>query len=177
MEVVTLESERLILRKWKEDDIYDLFEYASVEGVGEMAGWPHHQTIDESKAIVQLFLNKDIWAIEHKSDHKVIGSIGLHDSWAAQDEIFKHLTSKEIGYVLSKDYWGQNLMPEAVKTMIQYCFETLKFDLITCCHFTHNMQSKRVIEKCGFTYYDQSTYEAKQLNQTFSDYRYLLKRH
>lgn len=36
-----IETDRLILRAWKEDDLQDFFEYASIEGVGEMAGWRH----------------------------------------------------------------------------------------------------------------------------------------
>lgn len=57
---------------------------------------------------------------------------------------------REIGYVLSKDYWGMGLMPEAVKAVIKYLFEDVKLDFIICNHYTDNDQSKRVKEKCGF---------------------------
>lgn len=40
---LTIETERLILRPWKQTDLDDFFEYASVDGVGEMAGWKHHE--------------------------------------------------------------------------------------------------------------------------------------
>lgn len=40
---IYLETDRLILRFWNEEDIFDFYEYASVEGVGEMADWKHHQ--------------------------------------------------------------------------------------------------------------------------------------
>ena len=39
----TLETPRLTLRPWRESDLSYLYEYASVPGVGEMAGWPHHE--------------------------------------------------------------------------------------------------------------------------------------
>ena len=39
---ITIETNRLILREWNQEDLDDLFEYASVPGVGELAGWPHH---------------------------------------------------------------------------------------------------------------------------------------
>ena len=53
---VVLETERLILREWKLSDAKDLYEYASVPGVGEKAGWSHHESLSESKAIL-----KDLW--------------------------------------------------------------------------------------------------------------------
>ena len=39
-----IETDRLILRPFKRSDLHDLFEYASVAGVGEMAGWKHPET-------------------------------------------------------------------------------------------------------------------------------------
>ena len=59
---------------------------------------------------------------------------------------------REVGYVLSKDYWGRGLVPEAVKAVIGYCFGVLNYDYLLCGHFIWNEQSRRVIEKCGFRY-------------------------
>ena len=59
---------------------------------------------------------------------------------------------REIGCVLSKDYWGRGLMPEAVKEVIKYCFEELHLDFLIYSYFVWNNQSKRVCEKCGFKY-------------------------
>ena len=52
-------------------------------------------------------------------------------------------------------------MPEAVKAVINYCFSVLRFDFLTCGHFLHNNRSRRVIEKCGFTYFGDSDYETQ----------------
>lgn len=106
---------------WKEDDLEDFYEYAKVEGVGEMAGWPHHKSIEESKRILESFINEqDVYALYYKQNQKVIGSLGVHD----RDKVdgFGE-NQKEIGYVLSKDYWNQGIMTEAVKEVIKYCFE------------------------------------------------------
>ena len=54
-----IETERLILRSFKQADLDDFFEYASVEGVGEMAGWKHHDSIDKSQKILNSFINND----------------------------------------------------------------------------------------------------------------------
>lgn len=57
-----------------------------------------------------------------------------------------------LGYVLYEDYWGQGIMVEASKAAINYAFENLDIQLLTVNHYPFNHQSKRVIEKCGFSY-------------------------
>lgn len=173
----TLETDRLILRAWQETDVNDFFEYASVEGVGEMAGWKHHDSIELSKKILQSFISgKNVFAIVYKENNKVIGSLGLHESWANDESTYAHLKVKEIGYVLSKAYWGKGLMPEAVTAIIRFCFDKCNLDAVTIGHFLSNGQSKRVIDKCGFTFVKQSEYYAKQLQLTFDDMKYILLR-
>lgn len=174
---VVIRTDRLILRAWRESDIDDLFEYASVDGVGEMAGWEHHETIEVSRKILDDFISeKNVFAIVYIEENKVIGSLGLHRSWANDDEIYKDLKSKDIGYVLSKDYWGMGLMPEAVQAVISFCFNSCGLEALTCGHFEKNSKSKRVIEKCGFSFVRKSEYHAKQLQKSFSDMEYILLR-
>ena len=149
---IRIETDRLILRAWQETDLYDFYEYASVDGVGEMAGWNHHQSLEESRRILGFFINgKKTLALELKENGKVIGSLGLEPR-AEDTGLRDSLVGREIGYVLSKDYWGRGLMPEAVKAVIAYCFNTLKYDYVTCGHFDCNDRSRRVVEKCEFQF-------------------------
>lgn len=172
-----IETDRLILRAWRETDVNDFFEYACVDGVGEMAGWIHHETIEESRMILSNFISeKNVFAIVYKENDKVIGSLGLHESWANNDPIYEDIKLKEIGYVLSKDYWGKGLIPEAVRAVIKFCFDKLELDALTIGHFSTNMQSKRVIEKCGFKFVKQSEYYAKQLKKNIDDMKYIIYR-
>lgn len=53
---VYIETPRLILRPWCMDDLTDLYEYASVPGVGEAAGWNHHKDVYESAEILEKFI-------------------------------------------------------------------------------------------------------------------------
>ena len=55
---VILETDRLILRAWEITDLDDFFEYASVEGVGEKAGWEHHKSKDKSLEILKMFIEE-----------------------------------------------------------------------------------------------------------------------
>ena len=52
---VVLTTDRLTLRPWRESDLHDFYEYASVDGVGQMAGWNPHRNVEESKMILQLY--------------------------------------------------------------------------------------------------------------------------
>lgn len=147
-----IETHRLILRPWNKNDLEDFFEYASVKCVGEMAGWPPHLCLDDTKKVLDSFIaQKNEYAIVYKENNKVIGSIGLHYSWANGSEAYKNLYLKEIGYALSANYWGNGLMPEASRAVIKFCFDNYNLDAITARHSASNNQSRRVIEKCGFS--------------------------
>lgn len=156
---VCLETPRLLLRSWKETDLQDFYEYASVDGVGQMAGWAPHKSLEETKSILKLFMDgKKTFAVVDRKTQRVIGSIGLEER-DAPDEL--NGQGRELGYVLAKPYWGQGLMPEAVKEVIRYCFTVLHWDWLTCAHFVSNAQSRRVIEKCGFTYLSDIQFETR----------------
>lgn len=147
-----IRTERLLLRPWRHTDLKDFNEYASVEGVGQMAGWLPHKSIEESQAILNTFIeNKKTFALEYEG--KAIGSIGIEKYDEDGLPEFDGKGGRAIGYVLSKEYWGRGLMPEAVNAVIRYLFDSVKVDFLICCHYTDNDQSRRVQEKCGFTHY------------------------
>ena len=155
---VTLKTERLLLRPWRETDLQDFFAYASVDGVGQMAGWMPHKNLEESRRILERFIEeKKTFALEYQG--KVIGSLGIEQYSEEHHPELAKLSGREIGYALSKDYWGQGLMPEAVKAVIKYLFDVVKLDFILVGHFEWNQQSARVIEKCGFQYVKSRPYE------------------
>lgn len=157
---VILKTPRLTLRPWKETDLQDFYDYASVEGVGQMAGWMPHRNMEESRAVLQSFLqNKKTFALEYQG--KVIGSLGIEEYNEENYPELDKQKGREIGYVLAKDYWGQGLMPEAVRAVTEYLFSEIGLDFILVGHFDWNRQSRRVIEKCGFRYIKTARYETR----------------
>ena len=111
---IILTTERLTLRPWKESDLNDLYEYASVDGVGQTAGWLPHKTIDTSKEILNIFIEaKRTFAIEYQG--KAIGSLGIERYREKEYPELDGLLGRELGYVLSKDYWGRGIMPKPSK--------------------------------------------------------------
>ena len=148
---IILKTQRLILRPWRQEDLDDFFEYARVDGVGQMAGWLPHESIETTQAILDNFINnKKTFALE--LDGKVIGSLGIELYKEEEFPELDGLRGRSIGYVLSKDYWGQGLMPEAVKAVQKCLFEDAGFDFLVVSHYVWNGQSRRVIQKSGFQY-------------------------
>lgn len=151
---VILETDRLILRAWEITDLDDFFEYASVEGVGEKAGWEHHKSKDKSLEILKMFIEeKKVFAIVLKENQKVIGSIGIEELGEELDKDLDNLPGRELGYVLNKDYWNKGIMKEAVSKVVDYCFNTLKLNFLMASYFNHNIASKKVLENLNFQFY------------------------
>lgn len=155
-----LSTPRLTLRPWRESDLQDFYEYARVDGVGQMAGWKPHRNLEESRMILNSFiLHKKTFALEYQG--KVIGSLGIEEY---SEENYPELSSRlgrEIGYVLSRDYWGKGLMPEAVQAVIRWLFDEEHLDFIIVGHFDWNRLSRRVVEKCGFRYIKTTKFETR----------------
>lgn len=157
---IVLHTERLVLRPWRPSDLEDFFAYASVDGVGQMAGWEPHANRAESQRILDRFIaKKRTFALEYQG--KAIGSLGVEEYNEERFPEFADKRCREIGYVLSKEYWGRGLMPEAVQETLRFLFETVGLDVVLCGHFLSNTQSQRVQEKCGFTHYAFGTFKTK----------------
>lgn len=168
----TLRTDRLILRPWRTSDLDDFYVYAKVDGVGQMAGWSPHQSKEESTRILELFIReKKTFALEYQG--KVIGSLGIETYNEEQYPELEKLKGREIGYVLSADYWGRGMMTEAVQAVIPYLFETVELDFLLAGHFVQNTRSARVIEKCGFRYLKTTEYHT-QYGTTETSRQYIL---
>uniref|UniRef100_UPI003A8C9D95 GNAT family N-acetyltransferase n=1 Tax=Enterocloster clostridioformis TaxID=1531 RepID=UPI003A8C9D95 len=120
-----LETERLILRPWEETDAEDLYKYASHPEVGPIAGWAIHTSVDNSRQIICDVLSApETYAVVLKEVDHPVGSIGLMLGKASNIGIPN--TEGEIGYWIGVPYWGQGLIPEAVREIMRYGFNYLK---------------------------------------------------
>lgn len=145
----TLTTERLVLRGFDPSDAVDVFAYAQSDKVGPMAGWAPHRTLEDSRRVVEGFIEHgDVWAVVEKRTGHVIGSVGLHKDWRRRDIP----DSRELGYALGEKSWGLGYATEACREAIRYAFEELGCEVIAACHFPTNQESRRVIKKLGFVY-------------------------
>ena len=120
--------------------------------MGPIAGWPVHTSVEDSTEIIKSVLAvSETYAVCLKSDDRAIGSIGL--MIGSKSNIGLPEDEAEIGYWIGVPFWGQGLIPEAVRTIMQYAFETLEMKKLWCGYFDGNVKSKRVQEKCGFVHH------------------------
>lgn len=147
-----METERLILRPWCEDDAESLYSFAKNPAVGPIAGWPPHTSVENSREIIRNVLSvNETYAVCLKTDNKAIGSIGL--MIGTQSNLDLPETEGEIGYWIGVPFWGMGLIPEATKELIRHAFVDLNLETLWCGYFEGNAKSKRVQEKCGFVYH------------------------
>ena len=157
-----MQTERLILRPWCEDDAEELYKYASDVEVGLPAGWQPHTSVENSREIIRTMLSApETYAVCLKEKGKPIGSIGFHrNDLAEKDDEY------ELGYWIGKTFWGQGIIPEASREMLRYAFEDLCMSRIWCGYYDGNIKSRRVQEKLGFIYHHTTEgIEVKQLQE------------
>jgi len=144
-----LETERLLLRPWRDEDAEDLYEYARDPQVGPSAGWMPHVDVEDSRNIIRTVLSAEgTCAVTIKAlGDKGVGSAGVFPSDAEEAK-----GEPEIGYWIGRPFWGRGYIPEAVRGLLAYVFTETDAPRCWCAHFEGNDKSRRVIEKCGFTY-------------------------
>lgn len=146
-----LETERLLLRPWRDSDAADLYEVAKDARVGPAAGWPPHKSVEQSRTIIRNVLRfPENYAIVLKETGAVIGSIGLltqgHTNLPLQKD------EGELGAWIGVPYWGNEYVVEAAKALMKHGFEDLGLSRIYGANFEGNKKSERLQEKLGFRY-------------------------
>ncbi len=144
-----METERILLRPWREEDAEALYRHASDPEVGPRAGWPPHKSVDESRNIIRtLFANDHTWAIVQKESREPIGCICYYTP--DESNIGIGPNDAEVGYWVARPYWNRGIATEALKLLIDYCFRQRGFLTLWADYFPDNQASGRVMQKCGF---------------------------
>ncbi len=146
-----IETERLILRQRRLSDAEDIFAYAKLAEVSYPAGFPPVATLEDEIAYLRDIYPKNLaekkvpsgYGITLKGQDKVIGSIDFNNRHA--DGVM------EMGYLLHPDYWGQGIMTEAARALIEVGFDLLQLHKIEIGCYGYNQGSRRIAEKLGFT--------------------------
>ena len=144
-----MQTERIQLRPWRDDDAEALYKYASDPEVGPRAGWPPHKSVGESLEIIRTLLSSDhIWAIELKETGEAIGCIGYYAHGESNIDIGEN--DAEAGYWVARPYWNRGICTEALQMLVDYCFREKRFSTLWADYFPENPASGKVMEKCGF---------------------------
>lgn len=148
-----IDTERLILRPWQESDAESLYKYASDPAIGPIAGWPPHTSVKDSLNVIRtVFAAPETYAVILKETNEPVGCIGIMFGDSSRSaEMLEN--EAEIGYWIGKPYWGLGLIPEAVRRLLQRCFEELGMAAVWCVYYDGNTKSRRVMDKCGFSFH------------------------
>lgn len=144
-----LKTERLLLRQWAEDDFLPFAEMCSDKDVMEF--FPKLQTQSESyemaKKIQALIedLGWGLWALEIPNQHRFIGFVGLH----IPKDNMPFSPCVEIGWRLSKQYWGKGYATEAAEKALEYAFNKLNLSEVVSFTTVANVRSMAVMQKIG----------------------------
>ena len=146
-----LESERLLLRRLCMRDAADLYDYSRDPEVARHVLWSAHTSPAESRSYIRYMLRRyrlgepSSWGIVLKSENRVVGTIGF--MWIQEEN-----ASAEVGYSLSRSYWNQGIMTEALRMVLDFGFHKLKLNRIEAQHEVDNPASGAVMRKAGMAH-------------------------
>ena len=150
---ITLETERLILRRFTNTDDEAMFRnWCADPGVTKYLMWKPHDSIEETRQVlsdiwISRYDEPDFyqWAIEAKDIHEPIGSIGA----VKQDDKTQMV---HIGYCIGKGWWRNGYTSEALTRLVRFFFEEVGVNRIESRHDPRNPNSGKVMQKAGLRY-------------------------
>ncbi len=167
-----LETERLILRELNVNDAEDVFKnWTSDDEVSKYVRWSTHKNIEET---IEYLKNEEkrcktedyyTWGIVLKEQQELIGAIAAFISEEGR---------YEMGYNISKKYWGNGYTTEALKKVLEYLSKDVGIHKFMCAHDYLNPASGAVMRKAGFKYVKDSTYTKFDGSETFKSKVYYL---
>ncbi|MGE9295943.1 MAG: GNAT family N-acetyltransferase [Puniceicoccales bacterium] len=144
-----IETERLLLRPFREVDLDDEF---SVVGDAEtMSFYPKPYSKEEVAKIIakniQTFETSGygLFAVIDKRNGEYLGDCGITIQTINGEEEF------EVGYRIRKEHWGQGFAPEAARAIVAYGFQKLGLKKLCSYMAKDHHQSRRTAEKAGMT--------------------------
>lgn len=147
-----LETDRFLLRKFEEDDVYDVFNnWASCKEAAQYNAWNVHTDIKETKMYLSEWISKykDLkyynWAISCKKTKEVVGSISLSNIKSSRGYC-------EIGYTIASKYWNNGIATEVLIKVLDYLVNEVGFKKIRAIYDVRNKASGRVMEKAGMVF-------------------------
>ena len=149
---VTLETDRLILRRFAVDDAKAMFKnWASDDEVSKYLTWPTHTDVSVSKAVIdswmELYQNPSHynWAIIPKEISEPIGNIAVVQQREETNTV-------QMGYCIGQKWWNKGYTSEALKELIRFFFEQVGVNRIEARHDPQNSNSGKVMLKCEMKY-------------------------
>ena len=138
--IIIAETERLMLRRYKKEDLQDLFAYLSDKEVVKYEPYKP-MNLDETKDNLEWRIDtEEMIAVELKNSHKMIGNVYMGK---------RDFEALEIGYVFHRNYWGHGYAAESCKYLIAQAFSKGIHRIYAECD-PDNGRSWKLLETLGF---------------------------
>lgn len=148
----TIETQRLILRKFEIEDVRSVFEnWMNNPEVQNNYGEAACKTVAESQQIIEkwisLYSHNDFyrWTICLKEPNISIGQIAFYSLDSKNQRA-------DVEYCIGQSYWGNGYAPEALKAVIEYAFKHVCLNRVQAFHRSRNGSSGKVLQKAGMKY-------------------------
>lgn len=146
-----IETERLVLRRWRPDDVEPL---AAILLHPEVAAWLGGGSRDDVGLLVERYehsfeeLGYGRYAVETRATGELVGRVGImrQDGWTATPE------RDEVGWAVGRAHWGHGVATEAARAAIADGFERIGLERVLSWTLPENVASRRVMEKCGLAF-------------------------
>lgn len=143
-------SSRIYLRPFKITDAPVLLKWGQDEYYQRLASFGHYQNLMEAKiAAKQYAARKYSYAVCLLRQHQLIGLVELYDRATNEQEL---LQTKEIGFLLDKDFSGHGYMTEALTSLLNYSFKELQQSEIWAGTYEDNIRSQNLLKHLGFKF-------------------------
>lgn len=149
--IPTLESDRLILRPMRVDDVQDMYDYAKRSDLTKYLLWSAHQSQAYTKEYLKYVVKRYKagafydWAVVEKSSGRMIGTCGF-------TSIDIEHRRAEIGYVINPDFQRNGYAPEAARIVLEYGFSVLELHRIEARFMKDNEASLKVMRAVGMSF-------------------------
>jgi 3-dehydroquinate dehydratase / shikimate dehydrogenase len=163
MPAPSLTTKRLLLRRWKEEDLLTFAQMNADERV--MQYFPSTLSAEASNGLAERIQKEleekeyGLWAVEAVGVAPFVGFVGLH----YQDFPAAFTPCIEIGWRLGFEYWGNGYAFEAAQKVIEYAFDVLKLPEIVSLTTVTNQRSRKLMEKLGMTYNSSDDFQHSKL--------------
>lgn len=148
----TLQTQRLCLRPFMENDAQDMFEnWAGDEEVTKYLTWPTHKDVSQTRKWLAFRQEQYAdpkyygWCVVLRQTGRAVGDISVV-------RMKEEIAEAELGWVLSRALWGEGLMPEAGRAVIDFLLDEVGFNRVCARHDARNPKSGRAMIKCGMRY-------------------------
>ncbi|MFE6781979.1 GNAT family N-acetyltransferase [Streptomyces sp. NPDC057680] len=149
--MVTLETSRLVLRRWREDDVAPM---AAIHADPEVMRWIRDGSVrdeQQTRSGIQAWESEwdaqgfGLFAVEIRSTGELAGFTGL----SVPAYLPEVLPAVEVGWRLGRSHWGQGLATEAAAAAVRFGFEERRLERIVSVAQVGNAASERIMTKLG----------------------------